>query len=302
MRVLLTGATGFLGYHIAKACIKTGHQLLCLHRETSISLFSENDEKKIKWFSLSDTNYKQIINDFVPEVLIHAAWQGVSSVYRNDEKKQLVNMQLFMDVINLYTFNQIIVLGSQDEYGFINQIVVEDYPIKPQSEYAKNKNYCCQQLQYFSKERGYEWQWIRVFSVYGEKQQANWLIPSLISNCINGVKEMETTKGEQIYSYLYSSDFARAITSIIGQYGKCGIYNLSSMNPISLKELFEMIKKLTRSDIQFIPRLPYRENQSMMMVGDSSKFIRTFGTFELTSLEQGLKNMITLIRKNNEII
>lgn len=103
---------------------------------------------------------------------------------------------------------------------------------------------------------------------------------------------MATTPGEQQYSYLYSHDFARAITSMVGRTGECGIFNLSSAHPITLIRLFRLIKELTQSSITFLPTLPYRENQSMVILGNSEKFVNTFGAFERTSLTDGLKRVI----------
>ena len=110
---------------------------------------------------------------------------------------------------------------------------------------------------------------------------------------------METTKGEQTYSYLYSNDFAKAILSVVGIEGKSGIYNISSNVPTMLKDLFAMIKQKTESNMAFNPVLPYREFQSMMIMGDSSKFKETFGNFEETTLSQGLDNIIQTIMQES---
>ena len=61
-------------------------------------------------------------------------------------------------------------------------------------------------------------------------------------------------------------------------------------------DLFSLIKQKTNSKIEFNPVLPYREYQSMMIMGDSTKFKNTFGDYEKTTLSQGLDRIIqTLI-------
>lgn len=59
MKIFITGATGFLGYHIANACIAKGHQVLCLRRTTSVSLFNDNVEHDVLWVN-SDEKFEAI--------------------------------------------------------------------------------------------------------------------------------------------------------------------------------------------------------------------------------------------------
>ncbi|WP_455673679.1 NAD-dependent epimerase/dehydratase family protein [Phocaeicola sp.] len=296
MNVFITGATGFLGFHIAKECVECGYNVLCLKREGSVSKFPYKIEGRLRWVNKDDESLKEIVEKFRPHVLVHCAWEGVSSNERNSEYTQQHNLHLFMELINLYSYQQIIGLGSQDEYGFLDSVVDEQHPLKPETEYAKAKIACCKQLQSFSCKRGYEWQWIRVFNVYGEVQNENWIIPAVIRNCINKVDVFSTTKGEQQYAYLYAGDFAKGITSIIGKKNKSGIYNLSSSHPVSLQELLLTIKKIMESDIYIdFGAYPYRPNQSMLICGNSDKFIHAFGAFEKTSLEDGLTKTILSI-------
>lgn len=296
LKVFITGATGFLGYHIANSCISAGFDLLCLKRKSSVSLFEPNQEKSLKWVNSDEKGWEKTVVDYQPDILIHCAWEGVSAENRNNPQVQYKNIQLSEKLIKLYPYKQIIVLGSQEEYGKIDSVVDENHPLVPITEYAKAKIDTCRILQEYAETNGIEWQWIRVFTVFGEKQKQDWLIPSMIRKCLNPEElQMDTTKGEQSYSYLYSADFARAITSTLGKVGKSGIYNISSSKPTKLKDLFSLIKRKTNSKIEFKPILPYREYQSMMIMGDSTKFKNTFGDYEKTTLNQGLDRIIQTI-------
>jgi UDP-glucose 4-epimerase len=298
MKIFLTGATGFLGYNIATACAGLGHQLLCLRRRSSVSRFPQSVERRLQWVTEDEAGWLDAIKSFGPELLIHAAWGGVDAAGRNNAEVQQANVKMTQRIMTAVPFKQIVMLGSQDEYGQINAKTDESAPLRPLSEYAKAKIRCCQLLQQHCGDQT-EWQWIRIFSVYGQQQRPMWLIPSVIGKCLRNEPYMETTRGEQVYSYLYSADFARAIASIAGQRGKSGIYNLSSAKAIRLCDLFDLIKRLTGSSIEFRKTLPYRENQSMVILGDASKFIRAFGPFEQTTLEEGLRLTIEQLRNNH---
>ena len=296
LKIFITGATGFLGYHIANSCIDAGFELLCLKRKSSVSLFSPEQEKIITWVNSDDEAWEKIVVDYHPDILIHCAWEGVSAENRNNPQVQCKNIQLSEKLIKLCSYKQIIVLGSQEEYGRIDSVVDENYPLSPITEYAKAKIETCKFLQKYAEEKDIQWLWIRVFTVFGEKQKEDWVIPSMIRKCLNPDEvQMDTTKGDQSYSYLYSADFARAITSTLGKVGNSGIYNISSSTPTKLKDLFSLIKWKTNSKIEFNPVLPYREYQSMMIMGDSTKFKNTFGDYEKTTLSQGLDCIIQTI-------
>ena len=296
LKIFITGATGFLGYHIANSCIEAGFDLLCLKRKSSVSLFEPEQENTIRWVNADEEAWEKTVVDYQPDILIHCAWEGVSAENRNNPQVQCKNIQLSEKLIKLYPYKQIIVLGSQEEYGRIDSVVDENYPLSPITEYAKAKIETCKILQNYAENKGIQWLWIRVFTVFGEKQKGDWLIPSMIRKCLNPeVLQMDTTKGEQSYSYLYSTDFASAITSTLGKVGNSGIYNISSSTPTKLMDLFSMIKQKTNSKIKFNPILPYREFQSMMIMGDSSKFKNTFGDYEKTPLNQGLDHVIQTI-------
>ncbi|MDE5608859.1 MAG: NAD(P)-dependent oxidoreductase [Bacteroidales bacterium] len=299
MKVLVSGATGFLGYHIVKRCVAKNHEVMCFRRRASVSLFDEAIEKRIVWVETDTSQGLEDVRRFSPDVFIHAAWNGVSAEGRNNLEIQQANIEMTDLMMRLYPYKQIIMLGSQDEYGQINSVVNEDQSLFPVSEYAKAKISCSQHLQTYCESNNIEWQWIRIFSVYGEKQRPQWLIPSTIRKCIDGDLEMETTLGEQVYSYLYAWDFACAIESVIGQKGKSGIYNISSSVPVSIKELQESIKQLTGSKLQYVRTMPYRPNQSMVIMGDASRFVKTFGAFEHTTLRQGLEKVIETIRNES---
>lgn len=87
MRIFVTGATGFLGFHFVKEAIRQGHQVLCLRRPSSVSLFSPDEECRVKWV-LDDENLQNLVNVFKPEVLFHAAWAGVRGTYRENRDVQ----------------------------------------------------------------------------------------------------------------------------------------------------------------------------------------------------------------------
>lgn len=301
MKIFATGATGGLGYHFVKAAVNQGHGVLCLRRSTSKSLFESEVEEKIQWVT-NDETMKKTVDKFQPDVLFHAAWSGVRGSDRNNIDIQKENLIISSQLFTLYPYKQIISIGSQAEYGYYSGVISEDHPLNPIMEYARAKVQCCNLMKDFCEKNNIEWQWIRIFTVFGEKQTGG-LIKLAIEKCLNGENSFDTTLGEQRYSYLYAGDFAKAICLMLGCKGKSGIYNLSQPQCVkSNREILETIRTLAKADIKFnFGAIPYPEGQVMLMDGDVEKFENTFGKVPNTNYIKAMDNTISNSRVSKAV-
>ena len=293
MKIFVTGATGYLGYHIVCQCLVEGHQVLCLRRSTSKSFFDDFQESQIQWVTINEDDWEGKVKAFAPDVLIHAAWGGVRGAGREDSAIQKQNIVLSNKLFTLYPYRQIIAIGSQAEYGYYEGPVSENQELHPTMKYALAKCAVLHELQSFCDKKGIEWQWIRVFTVFGEKQTGG-LISLAINNCKQTKKFFDTTKGEQVYSYLYAKDFAEAICKVIGAKDKSGIYNISQpKEEHSNKDILETIKAMMGSTIDYnYGAVPYAKDQIMLMSGVVDKFEKAFGKIPHTNFKIALQNTI----------
>ena len=296
VKVFITGATGYLGYHIACRCLAQGHHVLCFRRPTSKSLFDDEQEHLIRWVTINEDGWEEAVKGFEPDVLIHAAWGGVRGAGRDDADIQKQNIQMSIRLFTLYPYQQIIVIGSQAEYGYYEGPVSEEHELYPTMKYALAKCAVQHELQTYCETKGIEWQWIRVFTVFGEKQTGG-LISLAINNCKQGKESFDTTEGEQIYSYLYTKDFAEAINNVIGSKGKSGVYNISQpLEEHSNKDILETIKVMMGSNIQNnYGAVPYAKDQIMLMSGSVDKFEKAFGKIPHTDFNIALQNTINSV-------
>lgn len=297
-KVLITGITGFLGSQIAQELNDNGFELIAIKRNSSdlsrCSEFSEN----VNWIDLSD-NWEEQIIDLKPQIIIHSAWEGVGAVDRDNWQVQMNNLQLTLKLLSIakeVNVEKFVGFGSQAEYGAFSGIIDEDYIIDPKSAYGLSKYLCSQTIKVFCEQNNMDWYWLRLFSFFGEKEASNWFIPTLIKN-ISENKPMDMTPGEQRYAYMYIGDLAAIIIKLVNSSANSGVYNLSSKQSVSLKEIVEKIINIInpiKPQVNF-GAMPYRENQPMLIQGTVSKLEGEIGEFSETSLDVNLKNVVEYV-------
>jgi nucleoside-diphosphate-sugar epimerase len=294
--ILITGITGFLGSHIAEELSHSGINVIGLKRVNSDTWRCADFEEKITWLNLDgEDNWKEKINELKPEVIIHSAWIGVEAKYRDDWKKQAENINFLVELLDVskqINLRQFVFLGSQAEYGFFEGKITEDEPVMASNAYGSIKLASLEILRTFSEINSINWIWLRLFSLFGEKEGENWLIPSVIKKMMND-DGMDFTFGEQKYAYMYVKDFSKIIHSILIKSIHSGIYNVSSNQPIQLKSLIETLgAKINPSFKLNFGSIPYRQHQSMHIEGDTSKLTKEIGLTEFTDFNAALQNTI----------
>lgn len=279
MKILVTGATGYLGSNIAGLLIEKGHVVYATYRDNSSFEKINEYRTRINWINVSEEYDK--VTELTPDVLIHAAWAGLDFEKRNDWEFQLNNFYFSKKIIESAVnsgVRKIIVLGSQAEYGIRAFKVDEETPTVPVDAYGAVKLLLLNFLRTYCENNKIEWYWIRVFSVFGKNENFTWLIPSVISRLAKQEKVL-LTKGEQEYNYLYVDDFLDRFYRIV-EINKdlSGIYNICNDNTIKLKCLLEKIAELmdVSKELLEFGTIPYRNSQNMMIAGSCMKFRKLF--------------------------
>jgi nucleoside-diphosphate-sugar epimerase len=303
--IFITGATGFLGSHIAQTLVKQGHQIVALVRKSSDLWRCNPIKEKIILLYTDENDWQQKLIDLSPTVFIHCAWIGVTASERDDIQLQNENLKLANTLLSLTKslhLEKFICLGSQAEYGFINECVDETFPAKPNTAYGMVKLKVQESVQKHCEEQSIQWIWLRVFSIFGPLENENWLIPSLIKK-MKTSNEMDMTEGNQVYAYLYVEDFKFIVQKIVEKNIKVGIYNISSIHTLSLRDLAERLKALINPLFKInYGVLPYRAQQSMHIQGEISKLIGEIGEIPFTDINFALlKTIDSYISKTEKL-
>lgn len=300
-KVVITGISGFIGSNISEYLLSQNFKVYAIIRENSNLKKLEGFDSKITFFQIEDTDLNLKLTALGEFSLIHCAWNGVGSDLRNNWQIQIENILFFAKLLTSLESSKIkklIFLGSQAEYGKLHCQVSEYSPLELNSPYGIAKNTCRSMLELFASEKKINWVWLRVFSIFGPKEDHKWLIPSLIQKIKNGDR-IELTKGEQVYSYMYVKDFARIIYLILANKIESGIYNIANSETILLKDFVIMLRDKINKDAKLIfGALPYRENQSMIISSNISKIINQIGDFDFTEISSAIDETIYYYEEN----
>ena len=296
LNILITGITGFLGSHIARTLSASGIKVIGLKRIKSDTWRCRDFNNKVHWIDLDvHGNWREELKKLAPTVVVHCAWNGVEAKQRESWTEQATNIDLLIQLLEISketSISKFIFLGSQAEYGVLHSKVSEQHICQPKGAYGAIKSAALQIVKAFCEENFIDWVWLRVFSVFGEMEGNNWLIPSLVRK-MKTEMEIDLTAGEQRYAYLYASDFSAIVTTIIKQPILSGVYNISSNKVYPLKTVLELIRDQVNSNFQLnFGALSYRDNQSMHIEGDISKLSSQIDLPKLTDFEMALKKTI----------
>ncbi|MFA6200153.1 MAG: NAD(P)-dependent oxidoreductase [Bacteroidales bacterium] len=283
MKILLTGATGFIGSYIADELFLKGYELMLTKRSSSNLKNCELFKDKVKWVDTDCGDWILKTVEFMPDIIIHSAWIGVEAKDRDDYEMQRKNIDFVDKLISIAEKTKpikFIGFGSQAEYGYLDSVVSEEKECKPDFAYGKVKLEVLDKIKSFCEGKGISWYWLRVFAVRGEREGQNWLLPSF-ERKMKDMNEtsMDFTLGEQKYAYLDVKVAASYVGKIVEkENGKNGIYNISAEGANSIRDILTDIRDRLRPDFVLnFGALPTRPNQSSIIEGKMDKFFKEFG-------------------------
>lgn len=297
-RVLLTGATGFIGSHLAEALLTAGYEVVALRRIGSDLRRLAGVGNQLRWINSDEPDWEAQLLAQQPKILVHAAWLGgVSAGQRDDWPAQLANLDFLLRLLELLAqgpLRQVVALGSQAEYGAFEGRVDEAYPPRPTTAYGAVKLAALQMLRAFCEIRGLSWQWLRIFAAFGPREDRHWFVSHVITTLLVAEKPLALTAGEQRYDYSYVRDLAGAVCQVLkAGSAQSGVYNIGANAAIALRELVGIAQELTgaKSEVQ-LGAIPYREGQVMHLEGNSDRFEHVFGPVIRTPLRSALAETI----------
>lgn len=275
MKILVTGASGFVGNHVLNYLVSnTKYEIIATAR---------NRKKVIdkSWFSkvefietdLYDASLNQFENLKKPDILIHLAWSNLPNYNKSFHlTDNLPNEIRFLEQMIENGIQKIVVTGTCFEYGMQEGALDESLPTFPNNPYAIAKDTLRRFLEFKKTQHHFDFLWLRLFYMYGEGQSANSIIPQLEEALAKGEKSFNMSGGEQIRDYLPIEEVAEMIVKAALKKESYGIFNISSGKPIKLRNFVSNYLKTIGKDIELnLGFYPYSTIEPMEFWGCNKK-------------------------------
>lgn len=283
-RILLTGVTGFLGSHLAKALLANNYEVIALKRKASSLHRVQSIVHNIKLIDTDHINFDQVFQDCgVIDAIIHTA----TCYGRNNES--------VMDIFLANTEFPLRLLDAGNRAGiriFLNTDTILD---KYLNLYSLSKNQLLEWGKFFAMHNKIHFCNIRLEHFYGPSDDDGKFTAHVIKSCIANLPELKLTLGEQKRDFIYIDDVVSAYLILLEKMDQLPMFNefdVGSGHAVSIREFVETVHDISKSKTHLaFGALPYREGEVMLSIANIDALNRLGWTCK-TSLTKGLSLVI----------
>ncbi len=276
MRVLLTGATGFIGSHVARELLGRGHEVHATLRPGSDRRRIRDLEGRLRaWEGEMDAVPVE------PDLTLHLAWYAEPGKYLEAPENEacLAASRRLLSRVG----GRVVAAGTCFELDTRLGRLREDNPARPTSLYARCKDALRRDV-----ESRPDSAWLRFFYQYGPWEDPRRLVPSVIRSVQRG-EPAAVSPGGQGRDYLHVEDVARAVADV-AESRLSGCVNVGSGEAPTVGEIVRRIGELGgRPDLIRLGAVPYWEGEPMLIVADNAR-LRGTGWRPRFTLEGGLRH------------
>lgn len=304
--IVLTGATGFLGSHLCRALLDRGYAVAAFRRPSSGLTRLGAAAERVRWLCAPEELEVPFRAPTIPDAVVHCA-----ALYgrQGESPAQLLEANTLLPV-RLYQL-----AAARGVPLFINTGTILEPRLNP---YALSKHQATEWLQMLARPRsadirsadipvcppGHRVLNLKLQHFYGPHDAPTKFITGLIAQCLAHVPEIPLTDGRQRRDFIFVTDVVTAMLALLEHEPAADAlsgyadYEIGSGEPVEVRQLAELIHKLTHSRSRLLfGALPYRPGEPMATRADTAP-LRALGWRPLVALEEGLARTIAAERKN----
>lgn len=238
MKILVTGANGYLGQGIVRSILNNGHCVVATDFNTQ---FVDERAERIACTLFEVDNPYSFFGE--PDVLLHLAWRDgfvhYSSAHIDDLPKHYAFIKKMVDG----GIQQVAVMGSMHEIGFFEGSINESTPCHPSTPYGIGKNALRDLTQMICKQKNIVFQWLRGYYIVGNSKFGSSIFSKITAAVDEGKTEFPFTLGQNQYDFIDYPDFCAQVAAVVGQKNEQGIINICSGKPEKLADRVERFIK-----------------------------------------------------------
>lgn len=300
MRVIVTGATGFIGSALCKELLENGHEVIAVIRPGSTKKeklkFAAEYQNRLQILELALSDIAQLPQMITEaDVFYHLAWNGSAGAEREDFDIQYTNIAYTAEAMRSAVkcgCGKFIGAGSQAEYGVVHGVAKEDETVPyPFMMYGAAKLAAYQMGQVLAKQLGISFVWPRIYSVYGVGENQGTLVNYVIDSLKNGVMP-ELSPCENMWNFMYITDCVKVLRMLGEREDTEGIYHVASDDTRILKEFVEEIRDIVAPGAELgFGRKQSNPERTFWLEPDCQK-IENLGIKSKVTFEEGIRRKI----------
>jgi len=306
MKILVTGADGFIGSHLTETLIRSGHDVRPFVYYNSFNSwgwldYSDNDIKEnLDVFSgdIRDPNGVRVAMEGCDAVLHLAALIAIPYSYYSPDSYVDTNIKGTLNVLQAardHEVSKIIHTSTSEVYGTAQFVPINElHPLQGQSPYSATKIGADQLAMSFYNSFGSPVTIIRPFNTYGPRQSARAVIPTIITQLLKGNNSIKLGAISPTRDFNYVSDTVNGFIAALESQDTNGeVINIGSNFEISIGDIAKEIAELLETEINIESdeaRLRPEKSEVERLLADNSKAFKTLNWKPEFGGNEGLKN------------
>ncbi|HQH50011.1 MAG TPA: NAD-dependent 4,6-dehydratase LegB [Candidatus Cloacimonadota bacterium] len=306
MKVLVTGADGFIGSHLTEALLKDGQHVKALAQYNSFNYWGWLEDIKscaeleIVCGDIRDPHFCKTICKDVDIIFHLAALIAIPYSYSAPDSYINTNVKGTLNICQAALENnvsRVVCTSTSEVYGTAQYVPIDErHPLQPQSPYSASKIGADAIAMSFYNAFKLPLIIARPFNTYGPRQSARAVIPTIITQIAAGIKEIRLGDTSPTRDFNYVEDTCRGFLEL----AKCDeavgeIVNIGSNFEISIKETLDLIKDIMHSDVHFVSdeqRIRPENSEVFRLWCDNTKIKNLTGFEPKYSIREGLEKTV----------
>lgn len=266
MKVVVTGASGYIGRHVVDALIKMHHEVI------AVDMINKGINTDATFLSLdifSDDIYNKLGR---PDACIHMAWKDGFNHASDAHMGMLSKHYAFIKNMIDGGVKYLSVMGTMHEIGYYEGCVDENTPTNPLSMYGIAKNALREASLLLAEKSNTSLMWLRAYYILGDDSNNNSIFTKITQMEHEGKASFPFVSGKNKYDFIHVDELAKQIATASTQSEITGIINCCSGKPVSLADkVNEFIEKNHYSIRPDYGKFPERPYDSPAIWGDNTK-------------------------------
>jgi nucleoside-diphosphate-sugar epimerase len=301
LKVLVTGAAGFVGAHVVRELRSRGHDVRAPVRPSTRLHRLEDLRSEVEWVTCdlltASSSELRALGDGV-DVCVHAAWYVEPGRYleATDNVAWVGASMSLLDALANAGCRRAVYLGTCFEYDHRSGYLSESSPTAPGTLYAAAKLSTLLMGERLAERAEMVFGWARLFYLYGPGEHPGRLVPQVARALLAG-EDVAVTRGLQVRDFLHVADVASALVDIAGS-DHAGVVNVGSGRPVAVRDLVSRIAEAVGGPgtVRFGAR-PEPAFDPPFICANNERLREEVGWRPRFELEAGLRDAVAFWRK-----